>query len=325
MASMQKGGQHLVRPTGLTEALWACVLDDYLSEEEEGEFNKILGKPEQVPWYLKPEIVACAATPRTATPRPRNRRLRARDPRESRFVDPRDARARGGRDLDSSDEERDGTPGVWDEASGQDMPPVMWLSVPPAPEEKKEPDWDMPIDWDTPTDWDMNVKLHRMRHQKKKQQEQQAAAGDTAEDQSPNGAPMPMPLRLASKSSSRLSDLLPRALSRISSDNKSKSTKSTTSRSRGKSQQAREGRRGKTPPSKWENLLESRQAELSRRGASRPRRQSIGNPAESELTSPKKDSMKPKSGDVVLPVARTLSSKKLASKWRRTKQEQYVV
>jgi hypothetical protein len=303
----QQQGGHLVRSTGLTEALWACVLDDYLSEEEEGEFNRILGNTEKVPWYLRPEVVACSATPRKST-----RRIRAGDPR--------DARARGGRDPDSSDEERDGTPGVWDEASAPEMPPVMWLSVPPEGEAKQEPDWDTPVDWDTPRDWDMNVKLHRMKQQQKKQKQKRAGTEDTTDYQSATGS-MSSPTRLASKSPSRISDLFPTTTSLTSSDHRSRSTKSTKPRNMSKSQATRDTR-GKGS-SNWETLVETRQSEQSRSGDSQSRRQSTETLTRSGSTSPPNDSRNAKSRDIE-PSARTMSSKKqFTSKWRRA--NKYVI
>eukprot|EP00934_Nitzschia_sp_Nitz4_P004346 Nitzschia sp. Nitz4//scaffold17_size182527//125253//126008//NITZ4_001868-RA/size182527-processed-gene-0.65-mRNA-1//-1//CDS//3329539382//4336//frame0 len=110
-----------VRSTGLAEALWACALDDYLSEEEEGEFSKIIGKKDQSLWGTlqdsNPWVV-----------------------RETRTEDPREARMRGGGYEHASGdfEPRDGTPAVWDEASASQGAPVTWLDVPP--EEMEDPD-----------------------------------------------------------------------------------------------------------------------------------------------------------------------------------------
>ena len=138
--------RQVVRPTGLTEALWACVLDDYLSEEEEGEISKVLGYHENAPWYLNPQAVACTPARNTIT-----------IPEQ----DPRDPRERGGRDSDSSDEERDGTPGVWDDVSSTtELPPVMWLSLPPTNAERNGGNWNV-----STGDWDMTVHSPRERNE----------------------------------------------------------------------------------------------------------------------------------------------------------------
>lgn len=148
MASSQNATRkrQLVRPTGLTEALWACVLDDYLSEEEEGEISKVLGYRENAPWYLNPDTVAC-------TPSRNTRRILEHDPR--------DPKERGGRHSDSSDEDRDGRPGVWDDLSSTtELPPVMWLSLPPSHETRNNSDWNI-----STGDWDMTVASPRERNE----------------------------------------------------------------------------------------------------------------------------------------------------------------
>lgn len=130
----------VARPSGLAEALWACALDDYLSEEEEGEFSKILGK-EPTPWYL-------LETKSVWTKR------------QNWEGDPRDARTRGGSDIMAQKEIGDAPSEVWDGVSGEGDFQGGWMpgSTPEGgttaaadPAETPavtEPDWE--------TDWDMN-------------------------------------------------------------------------------------------------------------------------------------------------------------------------
>jgi hypothetical protein len=100
----------IVQPSGLSELLWSCLLDDYLSEEEDNEFSKIVGRPtkpqQESPW--------CFAGPQTQVIQ----------------EDPRSMRIRGGTN-DSVVGRTDGTPGVWSKNPTPEFPPVLWLNLPP--------------------------------------------------------------------------------------------------------------------------------------------------------------------------------------------------
>jgi hypothetical protein len=108
---------------GLHEALWACVLDDYVDEEEERAFSMIIGEQQQQ--------TACLTFPRSKI-----------------SADPRSVAARGG----PSDESYagivrrfDGTPGIYSDSVTNEEPPFMWLALPPKTED---------IDWsELPDDW----------------------------------------------------------------------------------------------------------------------------------------------------------------------------
>ena len=105
-----KSGRRLA---GLNEALWACFLDDYLSEEEEGELSKIVGRKEELSLLCFQE---------------QTHRINE---------DPRTVKARGCLDDDDSFEYRNGgTPGVWNDAPTPEMPPIIWLAVPTETEEE---------------------------------------------------------------------------------------------------------------------------------------------------------------------------------------------
>lgn len=106
------------KPSGISEALWACLLDDYLSEEEDNEFSKIVGvnsMRSRSAWFL-PSLGQASRR------------------RASRNIDPRDVRVRGGPDDDEQPETAFGTGEKdVDERSRVDdaeMPPLTWLSVP---------------------------------------------------------------------------------------------------------------------------------------------------------------------------------------------------
>jgi hypothetical protein len=117
---------------GLHEALWACVLDDYVDEEEEKEFSMIIGEPQQQ--------TACLNFPRSNT---------FADPRMG--VDPRSVAARGGPSDGSYDgvvRRLDGTPGIYSDSVTNEEPPFMWLALPSKPEEPEDIDWsELPDDW----------------------------------------------------------------------------------------------------------------------------------------------------------------------------------
>jgi hypothetical protein len=122
------------RPSGLSEALWACALDDYLSEEEDGEHSKIVGDSEAAPWWYRSSIDA---------------------PPKVQPADPRDANARNGRG--------DNNPGTWSNNTTPEMPPVLWLPLPESSQDDGrgatrllEPDWDE----------DVPQKRHQKRQQK---------------------------------------------------------------------------------------------------------------------------------------------------------------
>jgi hypothetical protein len=112
-------------PTGLSEALWACVLDDYLSEEEQSE----------VPWMSRSQAMSSASIRVVGA-----------------AFDLRDARSRRGTMGDSLDENehRYVTSITHNDSVGSQQ---RWFAQPP--EEKtvdmteNEPDWDENMDWDT--------------------------------------------------------------------------------------------------------------------------------------------------------------------------------
>ena len=106
-----------MRPTGINEALWACFLDDYLSEEEADEFSKIVGKREDSLWSWANENIPCG-------PQVVNKAVEERE-------DPRSRKARGGVDDDRLIPATDGTPAVWSDETSHTLPPVMWLDLPP--------------------------------------------------------------------------------------------------------------------------------------------------------------------------------------------------
>lgn len=276
-----KNNKTLIRPTGLTEALWACVLDDYLSEEEEGEINKVIGYKEKTPWYLSPDTVACAG------PRPTRRR---------HVHDPRDPKERGGRinANDSSDDERDGTPGVWDDlSSAPELPPVMWLSVPPKDDAADEHDWDTGTD-----DWDANVTVQpnnmeravrkRAKSGNRRKSDESSTYHEAVRMANAKSRQPAKPIsRNATRSPSRQSDKYRTMSSHSSSDVMSRMTpfaKSKPSRSRSRSKS-----RTRNSRNTHNDDLESRQTQQSRRGGSRTRRQSTGRPLRSRTSSPHRD------------------------------------
>jgi hypothetical protein len=108
---------------GLHEALWACVLDDYVDEDEEKAFSMIIGEQQQQ--------TACLTFPRSKT-----------------VADPRSVAARGGPSDGSYDgivRRLDGTPGIYSDSVTNEEPPFMWLALPPKTED---------IDWsELPDDW----------------------------------------------------------------------------------------------------------------------------------------------------------------------------
>lgn len=341
----------LLRPTTLAEALWACALDDYLSEEEEGEFVKILGNKEtRVPWYLKNEAVCAPIRPDT----------------HAIHDDPRDARTRGGRELDSSDEERDGTPGVYDELSQPEMPPLLWLSIPQIEESgkdsvKREPDWAaVDLDWDAgTTDWDISVQSSRIKKQLKGKNYTRGGENDASSQYSPvsligdrQHLSESRPKRssrgpsYASEPSARTSprlsshsrssnafpktslrarkDIFPRSLSRISAAARSTSATSgkktsrissdalTRSRSmKSRSKTRRQGKPRQRLP--LDDNIERRQPSNSRRTGSSSRRQSGLKIFKNRAASP------PKAPRKNSPVSKSCSKKKSASRNPSTK------
>jgi hypothetical protein len=99
--------RQIARPAGIAEYLWSCVLDDYLSEEEENEFSRIIGRREGTPFF-------CGQ---------RN----APSIREGE--DPRSVRIRGGSVSSIVAGAADGTPGVWSN-DVPDVAPMVWLALP---------------------------------------------------------------------------------------------------------------------------------------------------------------------------------------------------
>ena len=108
---------------GLHEALWACVLDDYVDEEEEKAFSMIIGEQQQQ--------TACLTFPRSKI-----------------VADPRSVAARGGPSDGSSDgivRRLDGTPGVYSDSVTNEEAPIMWLAL---PSKTEDIDWsELPDDW----------------------------------------------------------------------------------------------------------------------------------------------------------------------------------
>ena len=86
---------------GLQDALWACVLDDYLSDEDE-EFSKIVNAPRNA-------YCVGISSPES-------------------FDDPR--MKRGGDGASWEHAAVDGTPGIWHVGSKNELPPLMWLNLP---------------------------------------------------------------------------------------------------------------------------------------------------------------------------------------------------
>jgi hypothetical protein len=117
---------------GLHEALWACVLDDYVDEDEEKEFSMIIGEPYQQ--------TSCLTFPGSTT---------VADPRLR--VDPRSVAARGGPtdgSYNGSVRRIDGTPGIYRDSVTNEEPPFMRLALPPKSQETEDVDWsELPDDW----------------------------------------------------------------------------------------------------------------------------------------------------------------------------------
>ena len=109
---------------GLHEALWACVLDDYVDEEEEKAFSMIIGEQQQQ--------TACLTFP----------------PRSKIVVDPRSVAARGGPSdgsFDGTVRRLDGTPGIYSDSVTNEEAPIMWLAL---PSKTEDIDWsELPDDW----------------------------------------------------------------------------------------------------------------------------------------------------------------------------------
>ncbi len=287
----------VVRPSGLSEALWACVLDDYLSEEEEGEIKKVIGNGEKTPWYLSPDTVACAGQRPTG---------------QHQFQDPRDAKERGGRACDSSDEGRDGTPGVWDDISSTpEMPPVMWLSVPPTDDEGNVLDWN----GDTP-EWDGSDHYNRIedanrgaKRGKRDSNEEiftyhettQLAKARSRQSSKANS-------RSTARSASRLSARYPTTLSNTSSEMMMSRltpravSKSSRSRSRSKSRT----RYSRKAPN---DEMESRQSNQSPKRESYARRQSMGEQSKSRTRNLQRDARMTATNRASVPISRSTSIK----------------
>jgi hypothetical protein len=108
---------------GLHEALWACVLDDYVDEEEEKAFSMIIGEQQQQ--------TACLTFPSSKT-----------------IADPRSVAARGGPGeglYDGNVRRLDGTPGIYSDSVTNEEPPFMWLAL---PSKTEDIDWsELPDDW----------------------------------------------------------------------------------------------------------------------------------------------------------------------------------
>eukprot|EP00525_Craspedostauros_australis_P006498 CAMPEP_0198124900 /NCGR_PEP_ID=MMETSP1442-20131203/41198_1 /TAXON_ID= /ORGANISM="Craspedostauros australis, Strain CCMP3328" /LENGTH=328 /DNA_ID=CAMNT_0043784403 /DNA_START=37 /DNA_END=1024 /DNA_ORIENTATION=- len=120
----------------VNDALWSCALNDYMSEEDEEEFNKISPQPKSC-------IMLNLAHPSKV---------------ETQEDDPRHpaVRAAGALDL----EERNGTPGIYASASDDDamLPPVDWLNIPP-----DGGNGDQVAGLSTPENWDERMQRYRAR------------------------------------------------------------------------------------------------------------------------------------------------------------------
>jgi hypothetical protein len=101
-------------PPRINDALWSCMLDDYVPEDDEQEFHEMLGAPvaqQQASCFL-----ACAPD------EPAGRRKGDR-------IDPRDVLSRGGLSHMSHSLRRNGTPGIYSGAANPEAP-FVWLTVP---------------------------------------------------------------------------------------------------------------------------------------------------------------------------------------------------
>ena len=95
--------------SGINDLIWACVLNDYVTEEDEKEFTEMVGAQR-----LNILQVPCAAVPCA--------------PDELPQVDPRDVKSRGGPQYEARRRSH-GTPGIYSDVSSHDTPPLLWLSL----------------------------------------------------------------------------------------------------------------------------------------------------------------------------------------------------
>ena len=94
--------------SGINDLIWACVLNDYVTEEDEKEFTEMVGAQR-----LNILQVPCAAVPCAPVEPPK--------------VDPRDIKSRGGPQY-GAPRRSAGTPGIYSDVSSHDTPPLLWLS-----------------------------------------------------------------------------------------------------------------------------------------------------------------------------------------------------
>ena len=96
--------------SSVNDLIWGCVLNDYVTEEEEQEFTEMVGARKRPNIFQAP----CTSLPCS--------------PEEPPEIDPRDIKSRGGPQYGAR-RRSDGTPGIYSDVSSNDTPPLLWLSL----------------------------------------------------------------------------------------------------------------------------------------------------------------------------------------------------